>query len=343
MSFHETTRHHVLRGRHLPVLRGLVLAVCVLVAFVARRADAQINATPPELQHVGVAEHLDGPLPLDTSFRDHTGKSVKLRDFFDGRRPVVLTFAYHTCPVLCGMVLNNAVAGLKEIPWTIGKEFDVVTISIDPNESLEKTTNKRTSLLTEYGRTGTGNEVGWHFLVGDEASIASVAKAAGFEYEYDTRQQQWGHPSVVMLTTPDGKMARYLYGIEFRPEDLRLGLLEASQGRSIGTVEKLIMFCYHYDPQGGKYVLVANRVMQLGGGFAAMLLVGMLAVFWWREFRLRSRSRNENHDNRSGPTGPGGSSDARSSTPVAPGMTKDEKPADPSIERGDARASALGV
>ncbi|AKU97704.1 hypothetical protein AKJ09_04368 [Labilithrix luteola] len=274
---------------------GLVCALLgFAVLFSTSRAHAQINATPPELQHVGVNEHLNAPIPLDTPFQDHTGKPVTLRQYFERdsrKRPVVLTFAYHSCPVLCSMVLNAAVSGLKEVPWTMGKEYEVVTISIDPKESLEKTTNKRNSLLTEYGRAGADN--GWHFLVGSEASIAAVADAAGFEYQYDARQQQWGHPSVVMITTPDGKMARYLYGIEFNPNDLRLGLLEASQGRSISTVEKLLLYCYHYDPQGGKYVLVAQRVMQVGGAVIAVVLFGALALFWRRELKKSKDNKVE--------------------------------------------------
>jgi len=294
--------------------RWAVAFVCALVALVsgARSLRAQINVLPPELQHVGVNEHLQAQLPLDTQFRDHTGKSVTLRQFFDGKRPLLLTFAYHSCPVLCNMVLNATVAGLKDVPWTLGKEFDSITISIDPDESLERTANKRTALLSKYGRAGVGDDAGWHFLTGDAASIAAVANAAGVEFEYDARQKQWGHPSVLMIVTPSGKMARYLYGIEYPAKELRLGLLEASQGRSISTVEKLILYCYHYDPQGGKYVLVAMRVMQVGGAAVAILVLGSLALFWRREFR------KANHK----------------------GPTNDDQPLDPSTKGGEARANA---
>ena len=271
-----------------------VLMLCMIAAFVVglapRVAHAQIAGMPPELAHVGVSEHLDGPLPLDTPFRDHTGKAVKLRDYFDGKRPVVLTFAYHSCPVLCGMVLNNTAAGLRGIGWNVGKEFDVVTISIDPEESLEKTAAKRASILHEYGASRGHDGTGWHFLVGDKESIAKVAAAAGFEYQYDADQKQWGHPSVVMIAKPDGRMARYLYGLEFVPTDLKIGLLEASEGRSISTIEQLILYCYHYDPQGGKYVLVARRVMQVGGGSVAIVLFGFLGLFWLRELRKSKKT-----------------------------------------------------
>jgi protein SCO1/2 len=268
--------------------------VCALIA-VPSPARAQIAGMPPELAHVGVKEQLDGQLPLDTTFTDQAGKVVTLGSYWDGKRPVVLTFAYHSCPVLCSMVLNNAVAGLKRIGWTMGKEYDVVTISIDPNESMEKTNEKRTRLIHEYGASR-GHEAeadrGWHFLKGDEKSIARVAAAAGFEYQYDEDQKNWGHPSVVMITTPSGKMARYLYGLEFEPNDLKLGLLEASEGRAITTVEQIILYCYHYDPKGGKYVLVARRVMQVGGGAVALVLFSVLGVFWARELR-RGKKRDD--------------------------------------------------
>jgi protein SCO1/2 len=278
--------------------RAVAMLCVVAAAFVCPRlprAHAQIAGMPPELAHVGVSEHLDGPLPLDAPFRDHTGKAVKLRDYYDGKRPVVLTFAYHSCPVLCGMVLNSLAAGLRGIGWNVGKEYDVVTISIDPDETLEKTAAKRASILHEYGAARGHDGKGWHFLVADPAhkdSIAKVAAAAGFEYQYDADQKQWGHPSVVMITKPDGRMARYLYGLEFPPNDLKIGLLEASEGRSISTIEQIILYCYHYDPQGGKYVLVARRVMQVGGAAVAIVLFGFLGLYWGRELR-KSKKVNE--------------------------------------------------
>jgi protein SCO1 len=288
----DSMTHHGRRSRRAAALRALVAAVFVAVALLApRAARAQIAGMPPELAHVGVNEHLDGQLPLDTPFRDHTGKPVKLGDFFDGKRPVVLTFAYHSCPVLCSMVLNATATGLRGIGWSVGKEFEVVTISIDPEESLEKTAAKRASILHEYGASRGHDGKGWHFLVGDKAAIAAVAAAAGFEYEYDADQKQWGHPSVLMLAKPDGHMARYLYGLEFPASDLKLGLLEASEGRSISTVEQIILYCYHYDPKGGKYVLVAQRVMQVGGGAVAVVLFGFLGLFWGRELRKNKKGK----------------------------------------------------
>lgn len=272
-------------------LLAMLIAMAVLVC--SSGASAQIAVTPKELEHVGVTEHLDGPLPLDTPFRDHTGKPITLGQLFDGKRPVVLQFAYHSCPVVCSMITNNLAAGLKGVPWTVGKEFDVITISIDPNESLEKTANKRTSILNEYGRFSSAAPGGWHFLVGSQASIEAVTKAAGFEYQYDERQKQWGHPSVVFVLKPNGHLARYLYGLEFPSNDLRLGMLEASEGRHITTVEQIILYCYHYDPQGGKYVLVARRVMQVGGAMVAIVLFSVLGLLWTRELRKKHQKKPE--------------------------------------------------
>jgi protein SCO1/2 len=256
-----------------------------------RTGQAQpFGATPPELRHVGVTEHLDGPIPLATQFRDHTGKAVKLGDFFDGKRPVVLGFAYHRCPVLCSMVLRATIDGLKGIGWSVGKEFDVVTISIDPKEELDRTAKKRAQVLEAYGRPEA--DEGWHFLVGDKTSIDAVVDATGFEYQYDAEQDQYAHPSVVMLVTPDGKMARYLYGLQFESNDLRIGLLEASRGKSISTIEQVILFCYHYDPKSGKYQIMARRVMQLGGAVTLLVLGSVLAFFWRRE---RRRAKADAH------------------------------------------------
>jgi protein SCO1/2 len=282
----STTTKTTKRARRILRLLAVVFALALPGA-----AFAQVAVTPPELEHVGVTEHLDQPLPLDTPFRDHTGKPVKLGDYFDGKRPVVFTFAYHSCPVLCSMVLNNEADGLKGVDALLGSDYQAVTISIDPNESLERTAKKRHSILTEYGRLpaqgGAADPFGgvWPFLIGDADAIAAVERAAGFEAHYDAEQKNWAHPSVVMVLTPDGKLARYLYGLEFAPNDLRLALIEARKGHSISTVEQVILYCYHYDPKGGKYVLVARRVMQIGGVAAAAVLFGALALFWRRELR----------------------------------------------------------
>lgn len=274
-------------------LISLAVLACTLVSSVA---SAQVAVMPKELEHVGVSEHLDGALPLDTHFHDEEGRAVTFGDYANGKKPHLLVFAYHSCPVLCSMVLKATTKGLKAIPWVIGKEFDVIVVSIDPNDTPEATNRRRQMMLADYGKPEATS--GLHFLTGDRANIDKLAAAAGVQFEYDAEQKQYGHPAVVMLLKPGGQLARYLYGLEFPPNDLRVGLLEASEGRSISTIEQLILYCYHYDPKGGRYVLVAWRVMRVGGGACGALLLTGLALLWSRE-RRRSRS---NFDKTNGPS-----------------------------------------
>jgi protein SCO1/2 len=250
------------------------------------------NTTPAELQGVDVVEHLGGALPADAVFRDTEGKTVKLGDFFDGKRPTLFVFAYHTCPMLCSLVLDATVRATNEVTWTVGREFDVVSVSIDPNDTPETATKKRGQVVASYARASQ-SERGWHFLVGDEVNIRKVTEAVGFQYRYDARQKQYAHPAAIYLLTPTGHLARYLYGIQFDPADIRLGLLEASEGRSISTTEKLLLYCYHYDPQGKRYSLVAMNVMRLGGGITLGAIGGFLAIMWARERRRRKHRLEE--------------------------------------------------
>lgn len=281
-----------------------VLASAVVLAFgLALSADARAqawrdqaegmpNTIPPELVGVDIVEHLRDPLPRGAKFRDAEGRSVTLGDYFDGKRPTVFVFAYHTCPMLCSLVLDATVKALNDVQWTVGNEFDVVSVSIDPNDTPETAAKKRTQVVSGYPRAK-GSTSGWHFLVGDEENIRRVTDAVGFKYRYDARQKQYAHPAAIYLLTPEGRIARYLYGIQFDPGDVRLGLLESSEGRSITTTERLLLFCYHYDPQGKHYSLVAMNVMRLGGGVTMVLLGGFLAVMWARE---RGRKNHRERD-----------------------------------------------
>lgn len=271
-------------SRTLTIL-SLALAALLSSSFalaIPRTPQQGIPAgIPPELEGVGVTEHLNEPLPLDAQFTDQTGKQVRLGDYWDGKRPVVFVFAYHSCPVVCSLVLNSVTTSLKQVNWTIGREYQVVTISIDPDESRERSAAKRAALLKDYNRPGA--ETGWHFLTGDAANIAKVTAGAGYRYRKD--ENGYAHPPVLMIAKPNGDLARYLYGLEFPPNDIKLGLLEASEGRSVSTVEQLILYCYHYDPKGGKYVLVATRVMQVGGGITGLIVVLGLTLLWLNERR----------------------------------------------------------
>ncbi len=279
-------------------LRHLIaaaLAMCLAVCADDARAQAWKdgdapavvpNVKPAMLEGVDIVEHLGGQLPRDAAFRDSDGKAVRLGDYFDGKRPTLFVFAYHTCPMLCSLVLDATVKSLDDVPWNVGDEFDVVSVSIDPKDTPETATRKRAQVLESYPRAK-GNPKGWHFLVGEEEQIRKVTDAIGFKYNYDARQKQYAHPAAIYLLTPEGKIARYLYGIQYPPADVRLGLLEATEGRSVSTTERILLFCYHYDPQGKRYSLVAMNVMRLGGGVTLLLLGSFLTIMWARERRKR--------------------------------------------------------
>ena len=280
-SFFPTLRSPCRRGRHIvAVAVALCLGSSAASAW-GQAAATQEEATPRELRSVKVDEHLDAPLPLDAIFRDQDGKGVRLGDLIDGKRPTLLSFAYFNCPVLCSLILNSAADSMSKIPWTIGREFDVITISIDPKESLERARSKREGLLAAYGRPEAAR--GWHFLVGDATQIARVTDAVGYRFHWDDETEQFAHPGTLILLQPNGHVSRYLYGLEYPPNDVRLSLLEASQGKLISTVEQVMLFCYRYDARQGKYVIVATRVMQVGAGGMALVLGGFLAMFWYRE------------------------------------------------------------
>jgi protein SCO1/2 len=289
------------------LLAAAALLLCLVTG--SRVASAQAwrdqpegmaNTPAPELTGVDIVEHLKGQLPPDAAFRDAEGKAVHLGDYFDHKRPTLFVFAYHTCPMLCSLVLDATVRSLNEVEWTVGREFDVVSISIDPNDTPETATRKRAQVVKSYTRAN-GDTTGWHFLVGDEANIRKVTDAVGFEYRYDARQKQYAHPAAIYLLTPDGRMARYLYGIQYDPKDIRLGLLEATEGRSVTTTDRILLYCYHYDPQGKHYSIVAINVMRLGGVATLVVFGTFLAIMWTRE---RYKKRRASLSASAGPTAP---------------------------------------
>jgi protein SCO1/2 len=276
-----------------------VLATCAVLGPGVARAQAwretpqgTPNTTPPELQGVDIVEHLGGALPRDAMFRDAEGKAVKLGDYFDGKRPMLLVFAYHTCPMLCSLVLDATVKALNDVPWSVGEQFEVVSVSIDPRDTPETATKKRAQVVEGYPRAKGGTK-GWHFLVGDEENIRKVTNAVGFQYNYDARQKQYAHPAAIYLLSPQGHIARYLYGIQYEPGDVRLGLLEASEGRSVSTTERILLYCYHYDPQAKRYSLVAANVMRLGGVVTLVALGSFLTIMWARERRRRRTGQDD--------------------------------------------------
>lgn len=223
---------------------------------------------PIELKGVGITEHLGAHISLDLEFTNENGKTVPLSKYFEGDLPVILTLVYYECPQLCTFVLNGLVSSLKKMKWTVGEKFKIVTISIDPTETSELAIQKKKVYLEKYGRKNA--EVNWHFVTGSEENIKQLANEIGFGYRYDDDQKQFAHSAAIYVLTPDGKISRYLYGITYKPRDVKLALLEASKGKIGNVVDRLLMFCYHYDPQGRKYALFATNVMKGAGGITVL-------------------------------------------------------------------------
>ncbi len=238
---------------------------------------------PAALQGVTVEQKLNEQVPLDLVFHDEFGRSLPLSTYFSGNKPVILALVYYTCPMLCNMVLNGVESTLKAISLDPGRDFEVVAVSFDPRDTPAIAAAKRDSYLQRYRRPNTAN--GWHFLTGDEASIKALTSAVGFRYKFDPVTGQYAHASSIMILTPQGKLSRYFYGVEYAPRDVRLGLVEASQNK-IGTpVDQILLFCYHYDPATGKYGAVAMRMMRFAGATFVLICGAFLFVAWRRDWR----------------------------------------------------------
>jgi protein SCO1/2 len=233
------------------------------------------NGLPKALKNVGIDQRLNEQIPLDAVFRDEQGHDVRLGQFFHGK-PVVLSLVYYQCPMLCNQVMNGMMGAFRQVSFSIGEQFEVITVSFDPRETPDLAAAKKSTYIKAYNRPGA--EASWHFLTGDEASIKRLTEAAGFRYLWDEQTKQFAHASGIMVLTPEGKLARYFYGIEYPPRDLRLGLVEASQNK-IGTpVDALMLYCYHYDPATGKYGAIVMNIVRLAGGLSVVLIVGLLLV-----------------------------------------------------------------
>jgi protein SCO1/2 len=232
------------------------------------------NVRPPGLKNVGIEQHLDEQIPSDLVFRDESGKSVRLGDYF-GKRPVILNLVYYQCPMLCGEVLSGLESALRVLKFDVGKEFDVLTVSFDPRETPDIATKKKAEFLKRYGRPGAAD--GWHFLTGSQESIDALTKAAGFQYQFDPKTGQFAHSTAIMVLTPEGKISQYYYGVEYAPKDLRLGLIQASENKIGNLADQLLLYCYHYDPATGKYGAIISRVLQLSA-LATVLGLGTLMI-----------------------------------------------------------------
>jgi protein SCO1 len=291
---------------HLPTAVCLLLTVFCFPAFsqpgvpgpssplygARPQSGVASSGLPKALREVGIDQNLNQQLPLDLVFRNENGEAVKLGDYF-GKKPVLLSLVYYQCPMLCTQVLNGMVSAFKVLSFKAGDEFDVVTVSFDPRETPALATAKKKTYvgyLPEAKRGPAQN--GWHFLTGDSESIKRLTEAVGFHYHFDEATNQFAHASAIMIATPEGKLGRYFYGIEYSPKDLRLGLVEASQNKIGSPVDQLLLYCYHYDPATGKYGAVVMNMVRLGG--IATLFVMAAGFFVMRrrnatQMRLRSR------------------------------------------------------
>ena len=260
---------------------AIALAILLYALTAQAAAVERPGETPEALKDVGTTERLNEQAPLDLQFTDSTGRAVKLADLFDGKTPILLTLNYSNCPRLCSLQLNGLFAGLEKLKWDLGSQFRMITVSIDPGESPQRAEETKQKYLRAYGREGAA--AGWHCLVGSEENIRALADAVGFRYVYVAETKEFAHAAVTMVLTPGGRVSRYLYGIEYDPQTLRLSLVEASEGKVGSTVDKIILLCFHYDSAAGRYAPVAFRIMQIGAlGFAAMLGCGLL-VYWRRD------------------------------------------------------------
>ncbi len=272
-------------ARVRPVVAALL--VLVLTAPASSATEPAADGRPPALREVGVDQRLGEQLPLDATFTDDRGRAVTLGDYF-GTKPVVLVMTYFECPMLCTLVLNGLGKTLKTMSFEPGKEFDVVAVSFDPRDTPATAAKKKAAYLADYGRPATAD--GWHFLTGEHASIERVAKAAGFRYTWVPEEKQFAHAAAVMVATPEGRMARYFYGVDYAGRDLRLGLVEAADHKIGSAVDALLLFCYRYDPATGKYGAIALNLVR-AGGVATVLALGVFMTVMFRREAVADRRR----------------------------------------------------
>jgi protein SCO1/2 len=260
--------------------------VALALAMLASCASAQMNngvmsppanTRPPRLENVGIEQHLDAQVPPDLTFRDETGNTVKLGDYF-GHKPMILNLVYYNCTMLCGEALAGLSSAMRLVKFDVGNEFDVITVSFDPRETPEMAAAKKKDYVRRYGRANAA--AGWHFLTGQPDAINALTKTVGFQYQYDAKSNQYAHATAIMVLTPQGRISRYFYGVDFPPKDLRMGLVEASQGKIGNAVDAVLLYCYHYNPETGKYGALVGNILRLAAAATILLLGGLIFILW---------------------------------------------------------------
>ena len=279
--------------------RNSMLAALALVALMLLSVSAwgqgmskgimspPANVRPPRLENVGIEQRLDSQVPPDLAFRDETGRAVRLGDYF-GKKPLILNLVYYNCTMLCGEALAGLSSAMRLVKFDVGKEFDVVTVSFDPRETPEIAAAKKKDYVKRYGRPGA--ETGWHFLTGSAESVNALTKAVGFQYQYDPKINQFAHATAIMVLTPEGRISRYFYGVDFPPKDLRMGLVEASQGKIGNPIDAVLLYCYHYDPATGKYGAVITNILRLAAAATILILGGFIFIMLRLERSLSRRA-----------------------------------------------------
>ncbi len=278
------------------IITGLFIATLAASAQPGQPAPAQYSAMkdpsgknpslPSALEGVGIDQRLDQEVPLDLTFRDEAGRSVPLSTYF-GQKPVLLALVYYQCPMLCTQILNGMETSLRAVSLNPGQDFEVVSVSFDPADTPELAAEKKMNYVHRYGRPNTAN--GWHFLTGNAANIKALTDAVGFHYRYDPHTHQFAHASAIYVLTPQGRMSRYFYGVEYSSRDIRLGLVEASQNKIGNPVDQILLFCYHYDPATGKYGAIAMNMVRAGGATFVLICGSFLFIMWRRDFRVDRR------------------------------------------------------
>ncbi len=268
-------------ARALLEVAALAATLLIVPAAYAGREEP----LPKGLLDVGITERLGTTVPGDLTFKDESGHSVRLGGYFDGRRPVILTLNYFECPMLCTLELNGLVDGLRKVAWEPGRDFQIVTVSFNPLETPTLARLKKQSYVASYDKPGAW--AGWHFLTGSAEGIKALTDAVGFRYHYDERTGQFAHATAIMLTDGHGRLTRYLYGVEFEPKALRLALTEAGEGKVGTATDQILLYCFHYDANEGRYVVAATNLMRVGGALTASVVAGFLLVMWRREARRR--------------------------------------------------------
>jgi len=268
-------------------LRKVLVVNLLFLIFIARPGYSQVAVNnAPDLKSIDVEEHLAEKIPLDLSFANEAGDTVRLSEYFKKGRPVLLTLAYYRCPMLCGLVIEGLRKGITGLAYNAGEDFQMVTVSINPEETCTLAAAKKKNVFAAFGKPV--NPAGWAFLTGPGGNSKKLADAVGFKYYYMEDRKEYAHPAVSFVLTGEGVISRYLYGIEYKESDLRLALLEASKGEIGTTLDRIVLYCYHYDPDAGGYVLFAGNLMRIGGVITVLILGTVLLILWRKEVLFKS-------------------------------------------------------